>query len=391
MRSLAARIGRFLKSRQKDGPLKDPTAKATIDAILESLTECGECLTGIEVLLEPLAVPPTGDRPADFGKRINFVCNASYIKRQQDLIKTHVDNLTVDLILLQSLDQSATLKRLQKLSTALVGNAQAQRSTLGQLSFPESEEDIPLSRDLSSDESEEELDLQQGCQECRRRNTLVPDTPLAIAVKHQASDSVETLTQSATAAEFNVRDAEDWTLLHHATHLTNLAITTHLLSHPEASRDTFLNAQTKDGQTALMLLAAQTDAKDSERIAEELITRRCDVSIQDFSEDSRTALWWAVDGSHSRQRQSMVELLIRHGSMATAVRDGKLRDKAKKYPIIEEAAKLEEKAAQQQQRRATVDEPGDGRNGDDEAGGDANQRKDSLGRRLTNVFSDSSR
>jgi hypothetical protein len=405
LRSLAARIARFLKSREKDGPIADPTAKATITAIHDSLIECGECLTSIEALLAPLADPGHGDRPADFKQRINFVCNANYIKKQQTLIKTHVDNLQIDLILLQSFDQSATLKRLQKLSATLIGTAADQRAGLGQLQLPDSTEDIPLSRSISSSASEadeDEADVLDpppiaGCPVCRRHQSKFQGKTLAIALAIQHNQPTQDLLQEVTKDELCRSDAENWTLLHYATHLSSLPSTSAILSHP--SSPTLLNAQTKDGQTPLMFVAAQPEANDSVAIAELLIQHGCDVDVRDKCEDARTALYHAVDGSHSRLRQDMVELLAKDSKVETvrAVWEGKVRDRAGKYAVLEQAVKkgqtetargsvaVEDAGPEDRERRAEREA------GEEEDDGGGKNGKDSLGRRLTNVLTDASR
>jgi hypothetical protein len=409
LRSLAARIARFLKSREKDGSIADPTAKATITAIHDSLIECGECLTSIEALLTPLADPGHGDRPADFRQRINFVCNATYIKKQQNLIKTHVDNLQIDLILLQSLDQSATLKRLQKLSATLVGTAADQRASLGQLKFPDSTEDIPLSRSISSSASEadeDEADVPDppplpGCPECRRRKSKFPDKTLAIAlaIQHNQPTQVEDLLQVASEDELIATDAEDWTLLHYATHLSSLPSTKAILDHP--SSPNLLHAQTKDGQTPLMFVAAQPEANDSCAIAEQLIKQGCNVDVRDKSEDARTALYHAVDGSHSKLRQEMVELLAANSKFETikAVWEGQARDRAGKYAVLEQTVKKGESETARGSMAVDNAEVGNGERRDDaevgaedeDGGKKGKDGKDSLGRRLTNVLTDASR
>lgn len=306
--------------------------------------------------------PRSRRSPPDFGRRINFVCSAKFITGQKDLIKTHIDNLTIDILLLQSLDQTSTLERLKHLDKALVRNASAQRLALDNLGQPESDNEAPEpNRELSGDESETELDLSQRCQKCLLWKTIVPETPLEMAVKHREADRVRDLVPTVKREELTIRDADDWTLLHHATHLVDYATVTHILSRNEALEPQFLNAQAKDGATALVHTAAQADADDSYKIADELVRNNCDVNISDLSDDNRTALWWAVNGAHSKHRERMVDLLVQQGATVTSVRTGNLQEQAKRYPSIEEAFKKEDTGRDGFGRRLTKVLTSDGR------------------------------
>lgn len=357
--------------RQGHGGIKDGNVKETIAAIEESLKECEICLKLIEQELDPLDVIGTDDRPAKFTKRIKFVCSQSFIKAQQSLIDTHLANLKLDFDILQTLDQAATHKALKNLIRALVRSASGQQRNLSDLELPESDADPPSAGDEPPDEAELEPEPSKQCPVCQRLNALIPDTPLAIAVKHRESDSI--LPLIAEGYDVTATDANEWTLLHHSTHLLDESTTYRLLE--ATSSPQFLNAQTKDGHTALMHVASQADADGSYEIASELLCKQCNVKIEDFSEDKRTALWWAVDGSHSKNRERMVDLLINSGATVTAVRDGKLQEQARTYPRIEQAAKLEsgtEQPAATSGRRRSSAASKDG--------------KDSIGRRLTKVF-----
>ena len=327
--------------------------------IAESLKRCEVCLQVIEAELDPLDVMGTKARPPEFGKRIKWVCSQAFIRSQQNLIDTHLDNLKLDLAILQSLDQSATLSAVRALTRALTNNASDQQVNLEHLERPDSDGDVPSPvNEPSSDDEDLEPDVSKHCPGCQRLNMTIPDTALAMAVKHRQASKVPKLITEGE--DPTIKDPNEWSLLHHSTHLVDLQTTRALLE--ALSSQEFVDARTRDGYTALMHVAGQADADGSCEIADELIKRGSQVNIKDHSEDSRTALWWAVDGGYSKNRERLVEILVDNGAIVTPIRTGKLANQAKKYAILAEAAEREE------------------------LGDDEENEKDGLKHRLSKVF-----
>ena len=126
-----------------------------------------------------------------------------------------------------------------------------------------------------------------------------------------------------------------------------------------------------------MLVAGQADEDDSLGITEELINARCNLNLEDESEDSRTALWWAVDGSHSKNRERLVDILVENGALVTPVRNGKLKNQARTYASIERAARREGIA--RRRSSAAIDDTAD-------APDSTSGEKESIRRRLSKVF-----
>ena len=329
----------MLKDRQRQERRPDQNIKDTIMEIAESLKRCEVCLQVIEAELDPLDVMGTRARPPDFGKRIKWVCSQAFIRSQQNLIDTHLDNLKLDLAILQSLDQSATLNAVRALTRALTNNASDQQVNLEHLERPDSDGDAPSPvNEPTSDDEDLDEELSKHCPGCQRLNMTIPDAPLAMAVKHRQASKVQQLVSGGHDA--TIRDPNEWSLLHHSTHLVDVQTTYALLK--ALSSPEFVDARTRDGYTALMHVAGQADTDGSYDIADELIKRGSDVNTKDHSEDRRTALWWAVDGGYSKNRERLVDFLVDHGAIVTPVRNGKLKNQAKKYAILAEAAEREE-------------------------------------------------
>ena len=202
----------MLKDREEQGLTTDENTKDTIKEIAESLLQCEVCLKVIEEELKPLDVMGTSHRPPDFRARIHFVCSESFIKSQQNLIDTHLDNLKLDLAILQSLDQSATHNAVRDLTRVLTRNASDQQVNLGNLPRnPDPESDPPSpTNDPSSDEEDPDPDSSSHCEGCRRINNIIPGTPLAIAVKYRQPSSVEQFI--AEGHDVGITDANKWTL-----------------------------------------------------------------------------------------------------------------------------------------------------------------------------------
>lgn len=349
----------MLKERQTQERPTDRNTRDTIAEIAESLKRCEVCLMVIEAELDPLDVIGTRDRPPDFSKRIKWVCSQGFIRSQQNLIDTHLDNLKLDLAILQSLDQSTTLNAIRALTRALTNNASDQQVNLQHLQRPDSDGDAPSPvNDPSSDDEDLESEGSKHCPGCQRLHMTIPETHLARAVKHRQASKVQQLISAGE--DPTIKDSNEWSLLHHSTHLVDVQTTCALLE--AMSSPDFIDARTRDGYTALMHVAGQADTDGSYEIADELVKRGSDVNTKDHSEDRRTALWWAVDGGYSKSRERLVEYLVDHGAIVTPVRNGKLKNQAKKYAILADAA------------------------GREDFGDDEDDEKDGLKHRLSKVF-----
>ena len=353
----------MLKDRQRQERRPDQNTKDTILEIAESLKRCEVCLQVIEAELDPLDVMGTKARPPDFGKRIKWVCSQDFIRSQQNLIDTHLDNLKLDLAILQSLDQSATLTAVRALTRALTNNASDQQVNLEHLERPDSDGDVPSAiNEPSSDDEDLEPEVSKHCPGCQRLNLTIPDTALAMAVKHRQATKVPKLISEGE--DPTIKDPNEWSLLHHSTHLVDVQTTCALLE--ALSTPEVIDARTRDGYTALMHVAGQADTDGSCEIADELLKRGSQVDLKDHSEDNRTALWWAVDGGYSKNRERLIGILVHNGALVTPVRSGKLANQAKKYAILAEAAERQD------------------------LGGDDDDQKDGLKHRLSKVFTNES-
>ena len=347
MRLLAERLARVLQEKERDKTLKqDRNFQETVAAIGEELKQCLVCLQIIEEELDPLDVLGTQHRPPSFGKRIKFVTSQSYIKTQQSAIDAQLAILSLNYDMLRDFGQSATRNEvretrnaLRDLTRVLTRNASDQQVNVSNLERPESDQDPPSPvNDPTSDEDDPEPELTRYCPGCQRLNTIIPDTPLAFAVKHRQAKLIPKLI--ANGHDLTIIDANKWTLLHHAADQLDQPATHHILE-AESSPD-FVDAKTSEGLTALMYVAGQAGINGSYETAAELISKRCDVNLKDDSEDKRTALWFAVNGSAEGQRKRLVDLLVNSGAVTAPILDGSMKEKAKAYSSILDAAQNEQ-------------------------------------------------
>lgn len=354
LQELTKKIQLVLKIRQAQRTL---TPTPLLRSIESSLTECAKNVRLLQVKLEPLAVPGGRRRGTSFAHRIAYVCSQNFIRSQESVIGTYIDILTLDFILLQNLDQSAarrvqteTLAVVQSLALTLGGNAADAQADLLQSTHDETleiTEDLELEyNDPEQDPREDAnagdgdapiLDFVNVCPACRERNIIVPEGPLAIAVKHRQATHVKNIIK-ADDADISVRDAEDWTLLHHAAHNVDLEIVEALLHNPKGCA--LIDDVTQQRQTALMLVAQQVEVSDSLAIAQVLIKSGCNVNIKDSSDSERCALYFAMDGPKTERREAFVNLLSRSRSELAWVRKN-LQDRFKHYPVLEDRFRKE--------------------------------------------------
>ena len=355
LQELTKKIHMVLEIRQAQRTL---TPTPLLRSIESSLKECGKSVRLLQVKLEPLAVPGGRRRGTGFAHRIEYVCSQNFIRSQESVIGTYIDILTLDFILLQNLDQSAarrvqieTLAAVQGLALTLGGNATDAQADLFQPTHDETleiteslEPETPPEQDpgenaTAGDRDAPILDFVNVCPECRKRNIIVPEGALAIAVKHRTATHVKDIIK-ADDTDMSVRDAEDWTLLHHAAHAVDLEIVEALLDNPKGRA--LIDDVTQQRQTALMLVAQQVEVSDSLAIARVLINFGCNVNIKDSSDSERCALYFAVDGPKTERREDFVNLLSESGSELAWVRKN-LQDKFKRYPDLED--RFQEEAA----------------------------------------------
>ena len=363
LQELAKKIHLVLEIRQAQRTL---TPTPFLTSIESSLTQCEENVRLLQLKLEPLAVSERRRRGTGFAHRIEYVCSQNFIRRQESVIGTYINILTLDFILLQNLDQSATrrvqtetLAAVQGLALTLGGNAADAQSDLFQSTHDETLEITegleppqqgPREDANAGDRDAPILDFVNVCPECRKRNIIVPEGALAIAVKHRQTTHVKDIIK-ADDADVSVRDAEDWTLLHHAAHNVDLEIIEALLHNPKGRA--LIDDVTQQRQTALMLVAQQVEVSDSLAIAQVLINFGCNVNVKDSSDSERCALYFAVDGPKTERREAFVNLLSRSGSELAWVRKN-LQDSFKHYPLLEGRFQ-EEAAAEDQEDRPRRD------------------------------------
>ena len=365
---LAKSVGKVLKLRKKrQGSVEPPSAeKDVLKSIKDSLVECRTCLKSLCDQLKPYDGVNERGTLENLGVGFKFVNSEPFIKSQLSIINTHLQNLTLSVTLLNSLDhidstrqlqdQNRYMREVRTLLLTVVRQAGDEQSSLAELA-QESQVDLIDSRDspqlteedssaddTASEESEAEVDLTKRCKECWKRNLPVPDTPLAIAVKHRQAGVVRGILESSEEVDVKAADAEDWTLLHYAAHNTDLETLSALLECSVGRAPEFVNATSKEGQTALMQVAKQADTDQSLELAKALIDHECDINIEDDSnigklgDDDRivgrSALYFVIDGPKTPNREKLVELLVGKGAKTGPVQQT-YPEKAKYYSALQ--------------------------------------------------------
>jgi hypothetical protein len=340
----ATNVGRVLRYRQKQrgGKSPPPAEVDVINTIDKSLRQCQECLQFVCRRLKPFETSAQTARDK-WSRGFKFVNSAKFIEAQLGVVNTHLENLTLSCTLLSNLDsvdaskalaeQNHVLQEVRALLRAVVHRATDEQSTLFQLS--ESELDLSESHadqlgpsnslgegaDLFEDEHADEesvaaVQLSRRCSECWRRNLPMPDTELAIAVKHKQAEIARGIIQRCGEDDVTRRDAENWTLLHYAAHNADHQTVLVLLETEAGRASEFVNATSKEGQTALMSVAKQANTSQESilEIAKELIDKGCNIDAEDESVKTRSALYFAIDGPKTTPREHFVELLVGRGA-----------------------------------------------------------------------------
>jgi hypothetical protein len=356
LESLAKSVGKVLRYRKKrQGDRNLPSAEIDIiKTIKGSLLECQTCLRFICEKFAPYAEQRKRGTLDKLSKGFKFIRSESFIESQEKIINTHLQSLTLAVTLLNNLDhsegasqqqqQGQYLREVRSLVEAIVRQVVDEQSSVfdllggdagGQPSSPRFDDIDETEDDFADEQSEHEVDLQNRCPECWKRNLPVPDTALAIAVKREQSESVRGILETCEEEDIMVRDAEDWTLLHFAAHKADLETLCVLLDSSIGRTADFVNAKSKEGQTPLMQIAKQADAEKSLKIAEELIAHGCDIDTEDESEIGRSALYFAVDGPKTSNRERLVDMLIENGARKADMWE-KFPEKASFYPALRE-------------------------------------------------------
>ena len=361
--NLAKSVGRVLRYRKKQrGKAEPPPAeKDVLKTIKESLDECQTCLKFICDQLKPYDGESEQGTLDKMSTGFKFVNSQPFITTQLSIINTHLQNLTLSVTLLNNLDsidstrqlqeQSRYIREVRTLVQAIVRQVVDEQSSLFELSEVDASDarnnkqafdDDSSEEDIADERSDVEVDLTRRCSECWRRNLPVPDTALAIAVKRKEAEIVRGILESCEEADITVKDAEDWTLLHYAAHNADHDTLCVLLETSVGRAPEFVDAASKEGQTALMQVAKQADEDQSIEIAKELIAHGCNLDIEDESVIGRSALYFVVDGPKTPNRERFVELLVGKGAKKTTVQD-KYAEKAKFYPSLKEDSQNRER------------------------------------------------
>ena len=356
-------VSRVLKNRQQSCP---PTSWSEDErdvqtSIFESLEECNSCLIMLDQCLLPLQTKASGEGHLRIASRFNYVFDKPFISRQTELIKTQIDILKVNLDLVNLLDNGRILEAvrpIRQLNQEVANQALQQGNKIMADFVPKETQDAinherersrPSSVsaiDSDSENQDPHFSIENGCPECKQRGSPVPDTSLAIAVKYKQPASVKYWIDRGE--DVKVEDKDKWTLLHHATHRVDPESVKYLLRTPEASG--LLDAQTTDGQTALMHVASYVETEGSYEIAEAFIQSHCSIDLNDYSEDHRTALYFAVNGSKTDNRQNFIRLLVDNGATVSPVWD-QLKGQCKAYEVLQRRKDVEARQKKEQEQR----------------------------------------
>ena len=356
LESLAKSVGKVLRYRRKqrgDAQLP-PAEKDIIKTIKGSLTECRTCLKVICDKLKPYEEQKERGTLDKMSTGFKFINSETFIESQEKIISSHLQNLTLLVTLLNNLDhiddshqrqeQGRYLREVRTLVEAVVRQVVDEQSSVFRLleadaddhqGSPSPEDVDGIESDSESDDGSLKIDLESRCPECWKRNLPVPDTPLAIAVKREQSEIVRGILESCEEKDIKITDAEDWTLLHYAAHKSDHATVCVLLESSVGWAPDFIDARSKDGQTALMQIAKQADQEKSLELAKELIAHDCNLDTEDDSNIGRSALYFAIDGPKTPNRERFVDLLVGKGAQKATLSD-KFPEKARDYPALRE-------------------------------------------------------
>ncbi len=362
LESLSRSVGKVLRYRKKQRGNDEapPAEKDIIKTIKASLLECRTCLKVICAKLKPYDEQRERGTLDKMSTGFKFIKSEAFIESQEKIINSHLQNLTLMVTLLNNLDhidenrqrkeQGRYLHEVRTLVEAIVRQVVDEQSSVFQLLETDAEDhrgspspdDVDDSENDSESDDGEEIDLKRRCSECWKRGLPLPDTALAIAVKREQSENVRGILAICEEADIRVTDAEEWTLLHYAAHKSDHATLCILLESSVGRAPDFVDAKSKDGQTALMQVAKQADTEKSLELAKELIAHECDIDTEDESDIGRSALYFAIDGPKTPNREKFVELLVGKGAQKATMRD-KFPEKASFYPALREETPARER------------------------------------------------
>ena len=373
--TLAQSVGKVLRHRREQrGKVEPPSAeKDVLKTTKESLVECRTCLKLLCDQLKPYDDGRGRGTLEKMSAGFKFVNSEPFIRSQLSIINTHLQNLTLSVTLLNSLDHIDSTRQLQEqnryirevrtLLQAVVRRAGDEQSSLAELyevdiaevrDSDQALEDQISEDDTAGEENDAEIDVTRRCEECWKRNLPVPDSPLAIAVKHKEADIVRGILESPEVVDIRIRDAEDWTLLHYAAHNADLETLSALLESSVGRAPEFVNATSKEGQTALMQVAKQADTDQSLELAKVLIDHGCDLDIEDDSDIGnsseegsaigRSALYFIIDGPKTPNRERLVELFVGKGANKTIIQET-YPEKAAYYPALREESQKRDRGS----------------------------------------------
>ncbi|KAJ9605871.1 hypothetical protein H2200_009720 [Cladophialophora chaetospira] len=356
LESLAKSVGKVLRYRKKQrGDAQPPPAeKDIIKTIKGSLVECRTCLKVICDRLKPYAEQKERGTLDKMSTGFKFVNSQAFIESQEKIISSHLQNLTLLVTLLNNLDhiddtrqrqeQGRYLREVRTLVEAVVRQVVDEQSSVFRLleadasehqGSPSPEDMDDIESDPESDGGSSKIEMERRCPECWKRNLPVPDTPLAIAVKREQSEIVRGILETCEDKDIMITDAEDWTLLHYAAHKADHATVCVLLESSVGWAPDFIDARSKDGQTALMQIAKQADQEKSLELAKELIAHKCNLDAEDDSSIRRSALYFAIDGPKTTNRERFVDYLVERGAQKATLSE-KYPEKASDYLALRE-------------------------------------------------------
>lgn len=160
-------------------------------------------------------------------------------------------------------------------------------------------------------------------------NASAPNTPLAVAVKRNHASIAKYLMEGG--ADAHVVDADNWTLIHHAVY-NNVYDALLVLLHCNRmeSLGIDLEAQSSQGKTALMHAAEKAWQPQSYDVAKAMITHDANVNATDRI--GRSALFFAINGPRTANREKFAKLLLDNGAYIESVP----QKKVKQYPTLRE-------------------------------------------------------
>ncbi|WPH00121.1 Hypothetical protein R9X50_00294400 [Acrodontium crateriforme] len=130
------------------------------------------------------------------------------------------------------------------------------------------------------------------------------ETPIVKAIKEDQTTIIQILFDEG--ADMNTKNADEWSLLHHAVHRPTISTTQMILDIAPELRD----AVDQAGKTALHY-CAEIEVLDHANV---LLSHKHRADVNAVDSCSRTPLYFAASKASNARRENMVRLLLKHGA-----------------------------------------------------------------------------